>query len=57
MFAPEPRHQAEQKTEYDLEIHGVLPGCYQLEKEKKKKIKAIYKLILLAHKVLLSSGA
>lgn len=37
MFAPEPRHQAEQKTEYDLEIHGVLPGCYQLEKERKKK--------------------
>lgn len=60
----------EQKVEYNLKIQGVLyyfsPFSFSLfcsawllsaSKKKKKKIKAIYKLILLAHKVLLSSGA
>lgn len=72
MFAPEPQQHSEELTEppapgvftneqYNLQIQGVFfifyffaqPGCYRLE----KKIKALYKLILLAHKVLLSSGA
>lgn len=57
----------EQRTEYNLQIQGVLfffsffsPPLFcsaWFLSARKKKIKAIYELILLAHKVLLSSGA